>query len=608
MSTVSPTTDDTAGSGLGDARANGAERAGVTPPARRPRRRRRVRFGPVALLLPAILVVTVGAIGPLLILIGYSLGILDDNVEAGLEQYRVVLTDSYYWGVYWLSVRMALLVTLCSLLIGVPLAFIVSRSRGWTRTLLVSAVVTPLMVNIVVRNLGWVIILTNNGLANKVLGWFGLEQSLLGTIRGIGLVLVHVGVPLVILPMLAVLDRLDPAESEAARALGAHPIVAFWRITLPRIAASMVAGSTLVFILAMGSIVSPRFLGQGRVTVAPTLILQQIATFRWARAAVLSIILFLLVLAYAVIAQRIGGRMSRGRSVRSRRRGAVIKARPFTSAATVLNRLPVPERGFIRLRRAYTVFAVGFLLLPMAIILKSAFDSSPRIQVGFDGFTLRWFGEALSSTGFLTELLFSFRLAVAAVVVCLVISLAASWALARYRIPGRDSIVALLMSPLLVPGASLAIGFTLLFLWLGTAPSFQRLLFAHIVITIPYMCRMLVTAFESVQPSMEEAALSLGARPLRTFWRITLPLVRPGLFAAVLFGFLVSFDEANISVLLASGNTTTFPVKLLGAMEFQPTPVGAAVSAMLILILVAGIIPLERRFGLASNAVTTVRR
>ena len=78
----------------------------------------------------------------------------------------------------------------------------------------------------------------------------------------------------------------------------------------------------------------------------------------------------------------------------------------------------------------------------------------------------------------------------------LTISIAASWVLARYRFPGRDGVIAFLMSPLLVPQAALAIGFVLLFLWLGTKPSFQRMLFAHLVVTVPYMCRMLVTAFE----------------------------------------------------------------------------------------------------------------
>ena len=575
----------------------------IRPRANRLRRLSSIRIGPISLIGPAIAVVTVGAIGPLAILVAYSLGILGEQAPTGVGQYTEILNDGYYWEIYLKSIRMSLVVTLVSLLIGVPFAFIISRSRGWARTLLVCAVVTPLMVNIVVRNLGWVIVLTDNGLLNEILGHVGLEQSLLGTLGGIGLVLTHVGIPLIILPMLAVLDRLDPAEREAACSLGAHPVVAFVRITLPRIAGAMVAGSTLVFILAMGSIVTPRFLGQGKVTVIPTLILQQIATYRWERSAVLSMLLFAIVLVYALVAQRLAGRFSRGRSQRSRRRGPLLRARPLTTVATALNALPVPERLWRRLRGAYTAVAVVFLLFPMVIILKSAVDSSPTLQVGFDGFTLQWFSDAFSDEGFRTELLFSLKLAVVAVAISLAISLAASWVLARYQVPGRNAIIAFLMSPLLVPQASLAIGFVLFFLWIGTNPSFERLLFAHLVITIPYMCRMLVTAFESVQAQMEEAAQSLGATPLVVFRRVTLPLVRPGLFAAVLFGFLVSFDEAAISVLLASGDTTTFPVKLLGAMEFQPTPVGAAVSALLIVVLVIGIIPLERRFGIASTAV-----
>jgi putative spermidine/putrescine transport system permease protein len=599
MTTTTPAVGD-AGT---DAVVDEAGRAGTTVPARRRRRLSPRRFGPAALLFPAVAIVGIGALGPIAVLVAYSVGLLGDKVPAGAAQYQEILGDGYYWGVYLTSIRLALTVTGVALLVGLPIAFAISHSRGWVRTLLVSAIVMPLMVNIVVRNLGWVIVLSRNGLLNQVLDVVGLKQSLPGSLGGIGLVLVHVGIPLIVLPMLTAMDRMDPAEREAALSLGAHPVVAFFRITLPRLASAMVAGSTLVFILAVGSIVTPRFLGQGRVTVAPVLVLQQIATYRWERAAALSMLLFLIVLLYAVLAQRVGGRLTRGRSVRSRRRGALLRPRPVTAAASVLNRLPVLQRSWNALRRLYLTLVLGFLMLPMIVILKSSVDSSDSIQVGFDGFTLKWFAEAFSSEGYRTELLFSLRLAVTAVVIALLVSLAASWVLARFAFPGRDGVVAFLMSPLLVPQASLAIGFVLFFLWLGTSPSFERLLFAHLVITVPYMCRMLVTAFESVQRSMEEAALSMGARPLRMFWRVTLPLVRPGLFAALLFGFLVSFDEAAVSVLLASGDTTTFPVKLLGAMEFQPTPIGTAVSALLILVLIFGIVPLERRFGIASNAV-----
>jgi putative spermidine/putrescine transport system permease protein len=597
------TTTSAVGEPVADAVVGEAERAGASSPARRRRRPSMRRVGPGLLLAPAVAIVAVGALGPIAILVAYSFGLLGEKVPAGGAQYQEILGDWYYWEVYLTSIRLALTVTAVALLVGLPIAFAISHSRGWTRTLLVSAIVMPLMVNIVVRNLGWVIVMSRNGLLNQVLDVVGLRQSLPGSLGGIGLVLVHVGIPLIVLPMLTAMDRMDPSEREAALSLGAHPIVAFWRITLPRLASAMVAGSTLVFILAIGSIVTPRFLGQGRVTVAPVLVLQQIATYRWERAAALSMLLFLIVLLYAVVAQRAGGRLTRGRSVRSRGRGALLRPRPVTAAAAVLNGLPVLRRSWTALRRAYLVLALAFLMLPMVVILKSSVDASDSIQVGFDGFTLEWFAEAFSSEGYRAELLFSLRLAVTAVVVALLVSLAASWVLARFSFPGRDGVVAFLMSPLLVPQASLAIGFVLFFLWLGTSPSFERLLFAHLVITVPYMCRMLVTAFESVQRSMEEAALSMGARPLRMFWRVTLPLVRPGLFAALLFGFLVSFDEAAVSVLLASGETTTFPVKLLGAMEFQPTPVGTAVSALLIVVLIVGIVPLERRFGIASNAV-----
>ena len=236
---------------------------------------RRIRIGPLGLIGPAVAVVLVGAGGPLVVLVLYSLGILGNNEATGFGVYSEILTDGYYWEIYAKSLKMSATVTALSLIIGMPLAFIISKSRGWTRTLLMCAIVMPLMVNIVVRNLGWVIIITDSGVLNRILGVVGLEQHILGTVSGIALVLVHVGVPFIVLPMLTSIDRLDRAEVEAARALGAHPVVAFWRITLPRVATSAVAGSTLVFIIAMGSLVTPRFLGQGKVTIVPTLIVQQ---------------------------------------------------------------------------------------------------------------------------------------------------------------------------------------------------------------------------------------------------------------------------------------------------------------------------------------------
>jgi len=416
-----------------------------------------------------------------------------------------------------------------------------------------------------------------------------------------------VSIPLIVLPLLSSIDRLQPSQREAAEALGAHPVLAFVRITLPSIAPGMVAGAVLSFVISLGSLVTPMFLGQGRLMMVPTLIVQQIHSYRWERAAALSVLLFVLVVAVVVAMQRVSQRLANGRSERARRRAPLLSRRPLTRLMTSLNGAPGGGHILRWAKAAYVTLISVFLLMPMAVVLKNAVDDSPVPQAGFSGFTWKWIADAFSADGYRTELLFSLRLAVVAMLLGLVVSSAASWAIVRFRFPGRDGILAFLMSPLLVPQAALAVGFVLFFLAIGTEPSFWRLLFAHVVVTIPYMTRVLVSTFSSVDAQMEEAAAALGARPLTVFRRITLPTVRSGVFTACLFGFLQSFDEAAISVLIASGTSTTMPVKLLSEMSFQPTPTGAAISAVLITVTMALVIPLERRFGLATSAVAAPR-
>ena len=563
---------------------------------------------PAGLIGPAVIVVAVGALAPFIVLVLYSLGVLGDKEPAGIGVYQTLLTTDFVVDTFVKTLRMAAIVTVVAMFVAVPLAFVISRSRGWARTLLTCLVVLPLLVNIVVRNLGWVLLLSDNGTLNSLLRHVGLSQSLTGTLGGIGLVLVHVSIPLIVLPLLASIDSIEPAQREAAQSLGAHPAISFVRITLPSVATGMIAGAVLSFVIATGSLVTPLFLGKGRVTVVPTLIVQQIQTYRWERAAAMSIILFVVSVAVVVVLQRLARRASAGRTAGARGRGAVLRRRPLTAAATALNGAPTFEAARRWTTRTYVTVVGIFLVAPMLVIIKNGLDTAQVSGPGMEGFTLKWVGQALSSDGYRTQLLFSLKLAVIAVACGLVLSAAASWAIVRFRFPGRDAVVAFLMSPLLMPQAALAVGYVLFFLILHTDPSFQRLLLAHVVVTIPFMTRVLVSTFESVDARMEEAAAALGAPPRTVFRRITLPIVRSGIFTATLFGFLVSFDESAISVLVASGSTTTLPVKLLSDMQFQATPVGAAIAAVLIVAITAIVIPLERRLGIASSAVAVPRR
>ena len=447
-------------------------------------------------------------IGPVAVLIGYSVGLIGGDAIFGFAHYFEILTDSFYLKVFADTLEMAGVVALASLLLGYPLALVISRSNGLPRTLLIATVVTPLLTNIVVRTLGWLVILSKHGILNSVLDLISpsLETQYLGSLTGIAIGLTHVGIPMVVLPLLGSLDEQDRSLREAAAIAGAHPLTVFWRITLPLSAPGIVAGTTLAFVLGVAALVSPMILGGGRAFVVSTLMVQQIQTLAWGRAAAIALILFAIVFVAVSALQWLAHRVS---PTAVGRRAHV--SRPLAAPIAILNRLPGFSSIGRWLRRIFLVVVVGFLLLPLFVVLKSAFDVNETMHAGFDGFTLKWFADALDPNGFLPSLLLSIRLAAFVVAIGMVVAIPAALAIARGVFPGRHALLTFLMSPLLLPQSALAIGFVLFFQLLHVGPSMWRLLLAHLVVAFPYMMRVLVSGLMGMDVALEEAAASLGA-------------------------------------------------------------------------------------------------
>ena len=570
------------------------------PEAERPRPSRRRADRRSLLLVPGVLLLLAGLIGPILVLLGYSFGLLGEDTPAGFSRYVEVLGDSFYLGVMFRTLRMATIITVVALLLGYPLALAIARSTGFQRTLLIAVVVTPLLTNIVVRSLGWLVILSPHGVVISLFEWLGIgyRPQFIGTTAGVTIALAHIGLPLVVLPMLTSLEREDPSRRDAALVHGAHPIVAWWRVTLPLSAPGIVAGATLVFVLGVAALITPLMIGKARTFVLSTLMVQQIGLLQWGRAAALALSLFVIVLLVAVILRRISARFNPDRN---RSRSAAMRYRPMGPVMARINRLPVFPRLSRVVRNAFLTVVIIYILFPLAVVIKSAFDTSQTMHAGFDGFTLQWFADAFDSDLYLPSLLLSLRLAGLAIVIGFIVALPASVAIVRGRFRGRSAIYALMLSPLLLPHSALAVGFVLFFQYLGIGPSIWRLLLGHLVVVLPWVVAVLVTALESVDPSLEEAASSLGARHLRVLRRITLPLIATGLFSAVLFAFIISFDEATISVLVAGSATATLPVKIFSEIQIEYNPAIAAISAALIFVVVLVLVPLERRLGLLTQ-------
>lgn len=240
-----------------------------------------------------------------------------------------------------------------------------------------------------------------------------------------------------------------------------------------------------------------------------------------------------------------------------------------------------------------------FLLAPLVVIILASF--SPTVLVTFPpkGFSLEWYANIFgASTNFVSGFVNSVAVAAVATAIDIVLGVTAAISVSRYSFRGRQGLVAFFTSPMYVP--SITFGFVLLqvFSAMGTIPAQYRILLGHTVIILPYIVRNTLSVLAGFNWTLEDAAAGLGANPLQTFLKVTLPLIKPGVIAGALLSFLYSFDEAVLSSLLSSPKFVTLPIRIMNYMEFSFDPTLAAISTVLILLSLVTIVLLERFLGL----------
>jgi putative spermidine/putrescine transport system permease protein len=198
--------------------------------------------------------------------------------EATIQNYAKFLTDPFYLGILWRTLKLALLTTATTLLLGYPVAYHLTRCSGRKRAYLTLLIVAPLLVSVVVRSFGWLVILGPNGLVNSLLTGLGVVSDplrLLYTETAIVIGLTHVFLSFMVLSVAASLGRIDPALIRAAQNLGASERQAFVRVVLPLSLPGVAAGSLIVFTLAASAFITPALLGGPRVKVMSYLAYQQ---------------------------------------------------------------------------------------------------------------------------------------------------------------------------------------------------------------------------------------------------------------------------------------------------------------------------------------------
>lgn len=260
---------------------------------------------PSALLFALFFFLPIGLMAIMSLLTGNP--VVMPNVGFTAKHYARIGNDSYYLEVIWTTIRIGLWTTLAALVVGYPLAHWMARIKSRTgHALLLMAVLAPMLTGIVVRTFAWMTLLSDKGVINQILTSLGLiakPLQLMYNETGIIIGLVHIYVPFMVLTLTGVIGRIDERLEQAAENLGASPWRAFLEVTLPLSLPGILAGSLLVFALAISAYVTPILLGGFQIMTLPILIYQQIsANFNIGFAAALGMVLLtislLLVIAY----------------------------------------------------------------------------------------------------------------------------------------------------------------------------------------------------------------------------------------------------------------------------------------------------------------------
>lgn len=239
-----------------------------------------------------------------------------------------------------------------------------------------------------------------------------------------------------------------------------------------------------------------------------------------------------------------------------------------------------------------------FLLAPVILVVPLSFSSANSLVWPPPGWSVRWYGAMLQQPGLVQAAWNSLVLGGVVCLICLGFGMPAALALQRGEFRGREALMALITAPLLLPTIVIGLALLTVFVSMGLLGSWTGLVLAHLTITLPYAVRVLSTALGTLPAGIEDAARSLGASPLLVFWRVTLPLMVPGVVATAAITFLVSFDEVVISLFVVGPQLTTLPVALFRYVESRTDPLVAAVSTLLVALTLLVVIVLDRAVGL----------
>jgi putative spermidine/putrescine transport system permease protein len=560
--------------------------------------RRRIKLDPLWLALPGLGFLAVFLILPTAQLL--SVGFLDRVTGAlSASAFVRIWSGGPYLAVLSTTFAVAIWTTMLCVGLGYPLAYWLSRKPPRRQRIAALFVLLPFWTSALIKNFSWLVLLGRNGIVAKIMAAIGIGggDHLLFSRATVVFAMVHTLLPLAVVTMLPVMNQIDRRLTMAASTLGANSARAFWQVFFPLSMRGVAAAGLLVLVASLGFFITPALVGSAKDTMIGQLIILQINELQnWQLGSALATILLVSTIAMCFAYDRIfglssvangGDRPTRPDGV-VRRAGLAITGLGGLLCGLVETAWRRNVRGLsgsaVLTLYAWTIIAV--LLVPIIAFVPMAFTGSAFLSFPPPSLSLRWFEQFAASPLWLSAMIRSFGIGFATAAITLLIAAMAALGVARTHSRFGGVTFLLCLSPMMVPSIVIAIALFYLFARISLVASNLGIIIGHTVIAMPVVFMVMLATFKGYDWRLNAAASTLGAGRLRTFRRITLPLVASGLAVGFVTGFLQSFEELTVALFVGGGIKTTLPKQMWDGILLQVSPIIAAASVVVLIVVI----------------------
>ena len=564
-----------------------------------PAKRRKLNLDPLWLALPGLGFLTLFLILPTAQML--SVGFFDKVTGAlSLSAFARIWIGGPYLAVLSTTFSVAIWTTLLCVGLGYPLAYWLSRKPPRQQRIAALFVLLPFWTSALIKNFSWLVLLGRNGIMAKTMAAIGMKggDHLLFSRTTVVFAMVHTLLPLAVVTMLPVMNQIDRRLVMAASTLGANNARAFWQVFLPLSMRGVAAAGLLVLVASLGFFVTPALVGGAKDTMIGQLIILQINELQnWQLGSALAAILLISTISTCFVYDRIfglssvandGDRPARPDSVVRRAGLAVVRLGGLiceqVEAAWKRNISGLPGDALLSV---YAGTMIAILLVPIIAFVPMAFTGSTFLSFPPPSLSYRWFAEFAASPLWLGAMIRSFSIGFATAAITSLVAAMAALGVARTRSRLGSVAFLLYLSPMMVPSIVIAIALFYLFARISLVASNIGIIIGHTVIAMPVVFMVMLATFKGHDWKLDAAASTLGAGRLRTFWHVTLPLVASGLAVGFVTGFLQSFEELTVAIFVGGGIKTTLPKQMWDGILLQVSPVIAAASVIVLIVVIA---------------------